>query len=359
MTLQRPLYMQAQSGDAAMPYAAIATRQDYDTTYATEGVINLGLQVTQRGAGANMSVDVAAGACVIQGDDVAGQGKYKCVNDAGAFNVTVPAAPASGTRVHRVVARIKDKLHSGSWTTYEWTAELLADTGSGTPALPNSAISLARVSVTAGQVSVLTANITDDRVNALLNSSRPLLVSSNAGRPPNPQQAEEWWRTDLNAWEFWSGTNFLLDQPIPAAILRQSVTQSFTTATLAPLTFDTEDYDSHNGHSTSSNTSRYVIPTGWGGIWRVAANVVWAASTGGSRETRISVNGTNRTMVGRYQPGNSSVCTVSGTSLISVSAGDYVELNCQQDSGSSLSTSANNSAAASTMSIEFVRPLNG
>lgn len=208
MTLQRPLEMQAAGGDTPFNYAAIASRQFHDMVYATEGVVALGLQVTQRGAGANMSVDVATGACVIVGDDVAGQGKYLCVSDA-VTNVVVPAAPVSGTRIHRVVARIKDKLHSGSWTTYEWTIELLADTGSGTPATPASAINLARVTVTAGQVTVVNANITDDRVSALLAPARPLQVASDAGRALNPVAGEGDWRTDKVYAETWSGSQWL------------------------------------------------------------------------------------------------------------------------------------------------------
>jgi hypothetical protein len=222
MTLQRPLEMQAAGGDTPFSYAAIATRQRADNLWASEGVVRLGLQVTQRGAGANMSVDVAAGSCVITGDDVTGQGKYLCVNDAGAYNVTVPAAPASGTRIHRVVARIKDKLHNGAWTTYEWTIELLADTGSGTPALPASAISLARVTVAAGQVSVLNANITDDRINAALGAPQFLQVSSDAGRPPNPFASEIARRTDKGYFEAWTGSAWV---PI-------TVAESWTALTL-------------------------------------------------------------------------------------------------------------------------------
>jgi hypothetical protein len=232
MTLQRPLFMQAAGGDTAFSYAALATRQMYDIAYATEGVVSLGLQVTQRGAGANMSVDVAAGSCVIFGDDVSGQGKYMCVNDAGALNVVVPAAPVSGTRIHRVVARIKDKLHNGTWTTYEWTIELLADTGSGTPALPASAISLARVTVVAGQVTVVTANITDDRTSALLAPARPLQVASDAGRVPNPVAGEMSWRTDKGYSEVYTGSSW---QPMylqePLRFKRKSIDQTLTSST--------------------------------------------------------------------------------------------------------------------------------
>lgn len=173
--------MQAASGDTAIQYSAADLRALVDALVADEGVLT-GLVVSQRAAGANMSVDVSAGFAVIFGDDVANQGKYG-LPSTGVENLTVPAAPASGTRTHRVVARVKDKLHNGSWSTYEWTIELLADTGSGTPGTPASAISLATVSVSAGQSSVTNSNITSSGSSARLAGVTRPTVSDQASAP--------------------------------------------------------------------------------------------------------------------------------------------------------------------------------
>lgn len=170
MTLQTPLWMQAATGDSAVSYSAANYRYGLLSALFTKtGVIDPinsgGLQVVQHAAGANMSVDVNAGTAIIPGTDVSLQGNYFCANDAGGVNLTVPAAPASGTRVHRVVAQVQDRLNNAGYAanTYQWVLSLLADTGSGTPATPASAISLATVSVSAGQSSVTNANITDTR----------------------------------------------------------------------------------------------------------------------------------------------------------------------------------------------------
>src|SRR5215469_970964 len=126
------------------------------------------MAVTQRGAGANFSVDVAAGYAYVVGDDVTLQGTYFCWNDA-TVNVSTFStgaaigAPASGTRNHRLVLQVQDKLNNGAWTGYTAQFQLLQDTGSGTPAEPGSAITLAVVAISAGQVSILNANITDYR----------------------------------------------------------------------------------------------------------------------------------------------------------------------------------------------------
>lgn len=173
MALETPLYMQPASGDSAIQYSA---RQDraglLSAIYSREGVLDVDagqLRVTQRSAGANMSVDVAAGRCAIFGDDVSDQGTYVC-NNTTPVNLSVPARPASGSRTHRVIARVRDKLANGVWTTYDWTIELLADTGSGVPALPNSAISLATVTVSSSATSVTNSMITDARPPATVGT---------------------------------------------------------------------------------------------------------------------------------------------------------------------------------------------
>lgn len=159
MTLKRPWIMQASGGDAALTYSGLDIRSVVDAIYAVEGVVGTGaLLVAQRAAGANFSVDVAAGFAVIQGDDTSNQGKYLCQSTA-VENVVIPSPPVSGSRIHRVIARVKDKTHNGAFSTYEWTLECQEDTGSGTPALPASAIPLALVTVASTDTSVLDAKI--------------------------------------------------------------------------------------------------------------------------------------------------------------------------------------------------------
>jgi hypothetical protein len=130
-----------------------------------EGVLGNSFAVTQRGAGANFSVDISVGRAFIQDDDTSANGIYQVWSDA-TFNLVTPGAPGSGTRVHRVVLQMRNKGENGAWATYDFTPVLLQDTGSGTPAQPASAITLAFVSIATGQASVLNANITDYRQRA-------------------------------------------------------------------------------------------------------------------------------------------------------------------------------------------------
>lgn len=164
MTFQRPLYMQPAGGDPAISYTAQQDRNALVRALVSrEGVFDLDMTtpiVRQRAAGANASIDIAPFRGAIVGDDVASQGTYLVYNDA-TLNWTtgVPSPPASGTRRHRVVVRVRDKLHNGTWTTYDAVPAILADTGSGTPAEPATAITLAYINQGVGQTSITTAMI--------------------------------------------------------------------------------------------------------------------------------------------------------------------------------------------------------
>lgn len=178
MALQQPLAMQPVSGDASLLNTAIQFRNMVTTMVAvansfagSEGIPNIGIPasgaaagdfaVTQRGAGANASVDVAGGHALINGDDVTGQGCYQAWND-GTVNVAVPLSPPA-QRNHRLVLQVQDKLSNGAWSGYQAQLTLLQDTGGGTPAQPNSAITLAIITVNPADPSVQNAAIQDYR----------------------------------------------------------------------------------------------------------------------------------------------------------------------------------------------------
>lgn len=209
MALEKPLYMQPASGDAAIPYSGQQVRAGLlSSIFSREGVLDKlagQLLVTQRGSGANMSVDVAPGRCAIFGDDISDQGAYIC-NNTSTVNVTVPARPSSGSRTHRVVARVRDKLSNGVWSGYDWTIELLADTGSGTPSQPNSAITLATVVVTSSTTSVTNSSITDQRPAATVGT--PATAGSFAlysGFNPEDGFRPLRWSVNTDGWVFLSG----------------------------------------------------------------------------------------------------------------------------------------------------------
>jgi hypothetical protein len=165
VALNRPLYLSATGGDATFSYSAQDDRTLIDALVFGSGVSwNNDLAVSQRAAGANFSVDVAAGHCVIPGTSVADQGKYVCQNTA-TLNVVITGAPGSGTRYDLIYAQVRDKAADGG-SNYDFTiASLTGTVGSGLPATPANAIPLAQV----GPIVSSTASIT----SALITNLRP------------------------------------------------------------------------------------------------------------------------------------------------------------------------------------------
>lgn len=161
--VDRPLWLQAKAGDTAISYSAGDYRALIEAAFPSEGVLGAGhFKVTQNGLG-DGTINVAAGSGVITGDGGTNLGAY-LVKTSGSVNLTVPVAPSGVTRTSRVIARVRDsQVITG--TQYDWTLEILEDTGAGTPSLPGSSINLGTIART-GATAVLTAGITDGRALA-------------------------------------------------------------------------------------------------------------------------------------------------------------------------------------------------
>jgi hypothetical protein len=164
VTLNRPLFQQQVPGDPQITYAAQDLRTIFDALVLGTGVAAAGdLAVTQRSAGANFSVDVADGHCVIKGTSVSDQGKYIAQNTA-AVNVALASAPGAGfTRFDLIYAQIRDRQADGG-SSYDWVIDKVTGTVSGTlPAVPANAIPLASV----GPIVNTTASITNSLITDL------------------------------------------------------------------------------------------------------------------------------------------------------------------------------------------------
>lgn len=144
-----------------------------------EGVVGAGdLAVTQNGSGADLSVDVAAGACWVLGDtNPAAQPCYRCRNDA---TVNLGISPdASNPRKVVIAAQITDETFAD--TGRNWALVAIHGTPAASPlepALPDSALKLAVITVPAAASSIVNANITDSRRRASIGSGGALAPGS-------------------------------------------------------------------------------------------------------------------------------------------------------------------------------------
>lgn len=131
--------------------------------------------------------------------------------------------------------------------------------------------------------------------------------------------------------------NFLVNPPEFVGL--QNSVQSVPSATWTALTLDAEQLDSYNGHSTSSNTSRYVVQVaGWYTVCGVYAT---AANATGFRAARIQVNGSPVLGAATYAPsasGTVEMGVVTPTRSIQLAVSDYVEVAGYQSSGGALNT---------------------
>lgn len=157
MTLHDPVFAQD------LTYSADEVRQALIGAIGDSGVIGIpSLKVTQRAAGANMSVDIAAGRAIVPGPS----GGYICRSDAIESRV-VTAAPSSGNgRIDLVVARIRDAQATGVGSEVDWVIEVIAGTPAANPdppAVPSYAIELARITLTDATTSIVDGIITDTR----------------------------------------------------------------------------------------------------------------------------------------------------------------------------------------------------
>lgn len=170
-----PAFTQAGTG-ASPGYAAIDFRR-LGLVGLQEGVYAAGsFEVTQRGAGANMSVDLAASthtsgvAALVEGDAVAGQGLYAIAPHNAVINETVTAAHATLPRIDQVVLELKDTTHDASGSNLVQTRVVAGtatsgatlDNRTGVASLPPSSLLLADVLVGAA-VSTLPNSVIRDR----------------------------------------------------------------------------------------------------------------------------------------------------------------------------------------------------
>lgn len=160
---------------------------------ATSGIANGGVSryfgaattgdfaVIQRGAGANMSVDVLTGGALVGGTESATQGVYFVFNDA-TVNVVISASDPTNARIDVIGLQIRDKEYSGG--TDDARLVVITGTPAGSPVvptLPADFLTLAHVAVAANAGSIVTGNITDKRVQTA--SKGGIIICTAATRP--------------------------------------------------------------------------------------------------------------------------------------------------------------------------------
>lgn len=168
MTIETPLFMRGPENDKFQQTSRLFRR-------LVEGTLSTGvllkpnataLQVTERGAGPNMSVDFAPGMAVVAGSSTAFQGYY-LIRSTAVENREVAAAPGAGFRTDLAVVRIYDEEVAGAVSGSDFEVITNDTDNAPAPNPPPDSLPLADIRVEAGNVSVINSRITDRRVGSV------------------------------------------------------------------------------------------------------------------------------------------------------------------------------------------------
>ena len=111
--------------------------------------------------------------------------------------------------------------------------------------------------------------------------------------------------------------------------------QTIANATVTQLTFNTNEIDTDGFHSTSTNTSRFTVPSGKAGKYRFYAKICNGDSIVGQRQARMYKNGSYNTYLWQGTVGMNGEI-YQGEYIINLAVGDYLEIYSYQNSGGNL-----------------------
>jgi len=347
------------------------------------------LLLSQVGGG-NMTVNIEPGLVYVPGTEQLLQGGYWVVNDASLNVGPFTAAHATLNRTDTVYVKVNDSVYSGALNS----AQVLIQNGTAggaagdISAIPN-AFMLGQVTVRAGATSIITSDILNnarifaspggvtptrnDESNeagcypselSVYQSNLRLWDSTNSlwrslGIPKvsssslvwNPQANDVAFLTTGTQFNRYTGSVWQLWQPNTIRFYgEQSGGATIGSGNWTGVALAIERKDTANGHSTVSNTSRYVLPRT--GSYRAYGGARWSASSTGSRGAAIRKNGVadfvtgSDTVIPATPGGQTAICT--RTIQIDGVAGDYLELVAWQNTGGNLTLDV------STLGVEFL-----
>jgi hypothetical protein len=123
--------------------------------------------------------------------------------------------------------------------------------------------------------------------------------------------------------------------------IQGTTVQSIGNSAWTALNLDTNTLDSYSGHSTTSNTSRYVCQAGTAGWYTCGGVFAAAANSTANRGGRLQVNGSPIEGAAAFAAAagtGNATGVVTPTRDIYLNVGDYLELAAWQGSGGALNT---------------------
>jgi hypothetical protein len=287
-----------------------------------------------------MTVRVGGGIAYIPSTSSVG-GCYVLPND-GNIDLVAAAAHATLPRHDMLVARVRDSFYSGALN--EGDIFLLTGTAASSPVDPVPAagaayIYLGRVFVGPGVTSITLANITRLVETVAVAGGIKVVGASDAVAPIGDGQYRD--HPTYGLQRGFGGAWKAQPNPAVAAILLGSAsdTVSLPSGTWTPLPLTgVEELDTHGGHSTTVNPTRWTCPAGEDGLY--------LATSGTRIDTGLVVRsaGIRRNGTDLFQRAQQSIPTYTSQAivvtstpiLLALAGGDYIEAMGYQNSGGAL-----------------------
>lgn len=124
--------------------------------------------------------------------------------------------------------------------------------------------------------------------------------------------------------------------------IRRTTDQTISNSTDTRVSFDTEDYDDSGFANLGANATRITIPSGRDGRYEIGGNVSFKTGGGaGSRALNLVMNGDYTTVLGGSTcGGTANPVHLNAVIQLNLVAGDYLELQVNQQSGGNLDIAA-------------------
>jgi hypothetical protein len=137
----------------------------------------------------------------------------------------------------------------------------------------------------------------------------------------------------------WTHSVAITGTNTPRCKLFHNTTQSTTNDTETAVAFNSEDFDVGTMHDNATNNSRITIPANEDGLYLITGIVSFASNATGFRTLSLFKNG-GGTAEGSKALLNAltaaATTRVQLTTLLTLAAGDYIELFARQTSGGNL-----------------------
>lgn len=288
-------------------------------------------------AGTDMNVDVDTGVAYVQNDawsKATSVTKYWRVESDAVEEVTLDPSDATLDRIDLIILQINDAASADDEASNVATVTKVTGTPAGSPAapsIPDDALVLAEVYVSASVTTISNGDITDSRVeagliasdwDAILDNDEALQSYNTSDTLVNLIKMNSSNQVDV-------GKQGYLTRVFSNCSFMAYPSANFSIADGATIVLNTEDHDIGGVYNTSNG--KFTAPTK--GIYLIGCNVGFTASVSGERYGYIlKINGAQSRFITRPFAAATSPTYSIGVFLVPLNANDTLELEADVDS---------------------------